>query len=372
LADKPSGDTSEILEYFDNNIKAIVKKFLSKPRDADTIWKIVEECCIQSVPSGLLDPNDYFVSILQPDNTPCPEEDITPREWKWHVKQDWLDFWGRSLNKCPGGPTIFVPPKGRFRADAEGDPPYLFRTYDSQSWGLNSADTIASVGHQTYGPANGKIDIFSMKEEQASGMLYKHLKMDGISTTDDNLVSWSSSLMSVIQRANYRFCKYKAKDIVICALNTSKFPEKQFIRDMRLLERIGGGGEYQGFRTFRLNSPSYNDAFDNGEYLSQGRLDLQDRSCTLSWRGLKEAGLWDLYPEFDIDIVEPDAPVRKQWKKYIELLHKKWSEEYTTTKNELKVAINIAKTCFAPFDETEIALLLLAFRNRKLNGRGKS
>lgn len=43
----------------------------------------------------------------------------------------------------------------------------------------------------------------------------------------------------------------------------------------------------------RLTRPE----LDNGEYLSQGRVSIADRSCVVTLAKLEQSGLYELYPE---------------------------------------------------------------------------
>ncbi|QGI83611.1 hypothetical protein CEK25_010340 [Fusarium fujikuroi] len=106
--------------------------------------------------------------------------------------------------------------------------------------------------------------------------------------------------------------------------------------------------------------------FDNGEYLSQGKLHIDGRSCTFSLRELKDSGLWDLYPEFNIHDVNRDPEVRTTWTNYVKKLRWSWQFTKKTTKAEVQCALGIAQKCFPGFDHDDMALLILSFRERKL------
>ncbi|KAG5811715.1 hypothetical protein H9Q74_013479 [Fusarium xylarioides] len=289
-------------------------------------------------------------------------------------KEDWIRFWIRSLCNCPGGPTLFQPHQYSVSEESVTKPPkrmplYLFRTYDKYSMGLNTDKVIASLLSQRDEASRHKVDILSMDRQEASEMLHHHLNKGRFSTFETrNIVSWSSSLMFVIQYANYRFCNPgfgPPGEIHICALDTSKFPRGQFARDKWLLNWFSSArfsDEEMRFRNLRFNRPEFN----NGEYLSQGKLDIEGRSCTLSVQGLVNAGLWDLYPDFNVDDAEATDPVRKDWAKYVEYLRQEWLVTRTTTQAEVRCALNIAQECFTDFDQDDTALLLLCFRERKL------
>ncbi|EXM12485.1 hypothetical protein RAB80_011392 [Fusarium oxysporum f. sp. vasinfectum] len=335
-------------------------------QSGDILWKTAEECYHQATrPSGDLNLEDYLAT-----------SEVVEREEK---KEDWIKFWIQSLCNCPGGPTIFQPENFVF-SDSVNKPPkhmprYLFRAYDDNSTGRNDKDVIASILSQC-GEANSHgIDVFSMDYKEASQMLHQHLDKGPFrSNVTDNLVSWSSSLMFVIQYANWRFCHPRFShpvDICICAVDTSQFPRGQFARDKWLLNSFKDAelsDQENNFRDLRLNRSEY----DNGEYLSQGVLHIEKRSCTLSLRRLKNAGPWDLYQEFNVNDVENDADVRVQWTKYVKLLRCLWHSTHTTTKANVQCALDIARKCFPGFDQDDMALLLLSFCERKLHRENPS
>ncbi|RBR23188.1 uncharacterized protein FIESC28_03930 [Fusarium coffeatum] len=161
------------------------------------------------------------------------------------------------------------------------------------------------------------------------------------------------------------------EDVAICAVDTTQFPKGQFVRDMDLLEYFSRGNltaEEDAFSKLRRSSVRDN----NGEYLSQGMLQVEGRSCTVSLKALKEAGLWDLYPEFNINVATLDAPVRSECEKWVNLMRGFWGEQSAPPKKDIELARNIATSCFEPFSQTDIALLLLAFHNRELANEGKA
>ncbi|KAM0083887.1 hypothetical protein ACKRZS_003882 [Fusarium odoratissimum] len=305
LGDKTFFNVDGLLQHFEKPVEKIAQGKIQGAQSGDILWKTAEECYHQATrPSGDLNLEDYLAT-----------SEVVEREEK---KKHWIKFWIHSLCNCPGGPTIFQPENFVF-SDSVNKPPkhmprYLFRAYDDNSTGRNDKDVIASILSQC-GEANRHgIDIFSMVYKEASQMLHQHLDKGPFSSNvTDNLVSWSSSLMFVIQ------------------------------------------SEY-----------------DNGEYLSQGVLHIEKRSCTLSLRRLKNAGLWDLYPEFNVNDVENDADVRVQWTKYVKLLRCLWHSTHTTTKANVQCALDIARKCFPGFDQDDMALLLLSFCERKLHRENPS
>ncbi|RBR10239.1 hypothetical protein FVER53590_01698 [Fusarium verticillioides] len=365
FGDKASFNVDALLEHFKKPLETIVQEIILEAHSDDILWKIAEECYHQATrPSGNLNPENFLATIA-----PLQQE---------QEKENWVKFWIQLLCNCPDGPTLFRPDNDCVFGDLakrlpKHIPRHLFRAYDVNSTGRNNEDVIASVFSQHDKANNHRSDIFSMNYQEASGMLHHHLDR-GLSSPweTDNLVSWSSSLIFAIQYANWRFCNpprfSRPMDIRICAVDTSKFPRGQFARDKWLLNCFKNtefSDPENSFRELRLNEDH-----DNGEYLSQGVLHIEDRSCTLSLRSLENAGLWNLYPEFGISVVERgggETDVRKLWTDYDKALRWQWQFKKKTTKADVHIALHIAEECFSSFDQDDLALLLLCFRERKLH-----
>jgi hypothetical protein len=115
-----------------------------------------------------------------------------------------------------------------------------------------------------------KTDLLSLEPEEASRRLYAHLiKRCSEGDGSDNLMSWSSSLLFVIQYAIWRSSRINCSpaDIKICAVDTTKFSRGQFARDMWLI--------YMYRDVFSSNSDMQNlvrlreGDYDNGVVLSR-------------------------------------------------------------------------------------------------------
>ncbi|CVK91794.1 uncharacterized protein FPRN_09628 [Fusarium proliferatum] len=347
---------NDLLEHFKKPIENITQRVIETSGSEGVLRKIAQECYHQATsPAGELNPDDYLATS------------------KWAEskarREIWIKFWTRSLCDCPGGPTLFQPKEESVTKSSTQLPWHLFRAWDNNSTGANAEDVIASIRSKYDNENRHNIDIFSMDYQEASEMLHHHLDKGPVySRVTDNLVSWSSSLMFVIQYANYRFCgcwNKQKEDVYICAVDTTKFPRGQFASDKWLLNWFSNATlseEENSFRKFRLRRTDY----DNGEYLSQGKLHIEGRSCTFSLRELKDSGLWDLYPEFNIDDVNRDPEVRTKWTNYVKKLRWSWQFTKKTTKAEVQCALGIAQKCFPGFDHDDMALLILSFRERKL------
>ncbi|KAF5232912.1 hypothetical protein FANTH_12759 [Fusarium anthophilum] len=224
-----------LLEHFKAKLDEIARATLDKIDDRlESEWRIVEECYNQARdPSGSLDPGLYCFQQakveyywLRLSNKPefgnkdrsnrVPNHPLTieqrtelDQEWKAGIRNEWNDFWIRTLSNCVLGPTLFYPvgvsPTATVHRSLEDIPQYLFRVYDSKSSGLNSATVFAS-DHSLVpnGAPASKVDLFSLSDDRVSDMLHHHLEKKNcfcgrgpLSNGDisDNLVSWTSSFM---------------------------------------------------------------------------------------------------------------------------------------------------------------------------------
>lgn len=114
-------------------------------------------------------------------------------------------------------------------------------------------------------------------------------------------------------------------------------------------------GSASQFFDFRLNTSDYY----NGEYLSQGAVNHSGRSCMMSLERLIDAGLFQLYPKFE------NAEGNRRWAKRARELRQIWSAEQETPDREIRLALQIARDCFAQPGRVNIASILLCFKHRK-------
>jgi hypothetical protein len=244
-------------------------------------------------------------------------------------------------------------------------PRHLFRTFDAKSSGLNNESVIASLASAKRRLDSGRVNILSQESEKVATVLHMHLtKYCFGGTYQDDLMSWTNSLLFSVQYAIYRahtLGRHRST-VMICVIDTNEFPSGQFMRDITLLEGYrpaakGLDTSILKFFDFRLN----NDDFYNGEYLSQGTVNHTGRSCIVTLNQLVKAGLFELYPELD------DDAGKYKWTKRVRDLRLHWSSEHTTTTQEIELALKIGRTCFKQFGLFDTASILLAFKNRKLS-----
>lgn len=393
LGGRSASTVFEILSHFDEQIKGIVREVLDNTRNREVLWKVAEECYKQVIsPSGNLHADDYFVPLEEAGLGWPYDPDFEAEEYYEHEnrldvdknyalafqkqvehrsearrkdRQRWPEFWIRVLNNSPAGPTLFYPPASFDTKSLNFDavPQYLFRTFDKASSGRNDEGVIASMASIIGSHESSRTDILTLERQRATELLYKHLNKSCFGGEEsDNLMSWTSSLVFAIQYAVWRLRvrRCRPSDIKICAVDTRNFPQGQFAQDVWLIEAYHatakrlGNESIRKFFDFRLEKED----FYNGEYLSQGAVNHTDRSCIVSLEHLIQAGLFQLYPEFE------DAGGSKEWTRRVREMRQNWSAEQGTTDREIQLALNVGRNCFPQFESTDIASIFLTFKNR--------
>lgn len=171
-------------------------------------------------------------------------------------------------------------------------------------------------------------------------------------------MSWSSSLLFVIQYAQWRshVLGIPPARIQMTIVDTSKFPHRQFARDLWLLDR------YRSTSTDIRNLLRVREGgVDNGEYLSQGILNHKDRSYVFSLGNLIDADLYGLYPELQ--------DRHKSWTNRVQDLRESWMSKQRTTLEEVQAAMQVGEQC-CPTSPSDMAILPLSFKERKM-GEGQ-
>ncbi|KAM0351816.1 hypothetical protein ACHAPU_002328 [Fusarium lateritium] len=378
-------DVSNLLHHFDERIQSIASSKLDSTDDDihTSLSKIAKECYKQTFGEfGKLNPREYFASHNNEDadstyRSESPGSRLSDgysaseRSTKLsysqraQIRREWKEFWERASLNCTSGPTLFKPLEATSSDWGFNDiPRYLFRAFDVKSSGRNSRSIIASCMSENSFPERSSIDILSLpSHEEASMLLYNHLdkrSFDGCST--DNFMSWSSSFLYVIQYAIWRSKTGRTcpSDVQICVVDTRDFSKGQFARDLWLLQRFQNSPMERDCRAFfdlRLEYPDY----DNGEYLSQGTVNLGDRACIFSLQDLMTTGVSDIYSQF-----KDDASARVQYTKRLLALRSAWRQEGDTSEEDVLQAYNLAIGLLGKLDAWDMTLMLLSLRGRKV------
>jgi hypothetical protein len=211
-------------------------------------------------------------------------------------------------------------------------------------------------------------DVFERGDRHgAAKALRRHLQWQGQPDEEDNFVSWSSSLLLVLQYAFYRkafFADHNLKDMRLCVVDTTKLPEGVFLSDMVLIEAFSqydpdltDPKRLSKLKTLRQSQYYF------GEYLSQGALYIEECCAIVSMDSIIANGLYDLRGEFKLAAQSFD----KMWAKKVLTLRKCYhgsaEQPSLATSRELNAALRIGNS-YGPIWKLPIALAFLALRPR--------
>ncbi|KAI8710434.1 hypothetical protein NCS52_01573600 [Fusarium sp. LHS14.1] len=251
-------------------------------------------------------------------------------------------------------------------------PRYLFRVFTPKSQGITDTSWTKSMDAR-YGAKNSWVDVFSRADQKHTAqMLHRHLQWwEG---PDDNLVSWTSSLLFALTyifhlRANTRD-RSTFGNIYLCVIDTSSFPDGAFVRDMDLIRFYRSADE--GLREFeRLRSRKrvgFTGYYYFGEYLSQGALKIEGKCQIVSARDIIDKGLYDIRSEFR-EFANWEPKLRPPWAKPVielrETLYNKTERSGITGKG-LQAAFNISQL-FEPNWRLPIVASLIALGPPRTN-----
>ncbi|KAH7186009.1 uncharacterized protein B0J16DRAFT_372739 [Fusarium flagelliforme] len=191
-------------------------------------------------------------------------------------------------------------------------PTYLFRLYTPKSKGRTSANHVSSPASLNRRQGTRRIqypswqDILQLPPEIAAPRLSAHL-LWGLSGCGGccNLMSWSSSLLLVLQYGLYRHNHWRDRsplsEMFIIMIDTRGFPQRTFLRDLDALEYYFKlpklDADLETLKRLRL--PGKETYF--GEYLTQGYLEIEGHCCQVSMQQLIDTGLFKLCTFSDWD-----------------------------------------------------------------------
>jgi hypothetical protein len=248
-------------------------------------------------------------------------------------------------------------------------PRYLFRLYDATSTGTTNAEMVIShAATQTTKPTFGQKDLFSMPPSEAADLLNQHLQWDFRHDTHDNLMSWSTSLLFVLQYGLFRSVtekcgKSELSDIFLCIVDTRVFPQGTFLQDLSLIKTYQNEqhSPSMGYTLRQLRWLREDKGYYFGEYLSQGRLDIKGKSRHTSLGRMVQLGLYHLCPGLS------ESEFWSGWaKRVVELRKKNFDvpQPRPTSASEARKAITIAQACFGDALSLPVAAMLLGLRAR--------
>ncbi|KAL2819575.1 hypothetical protein BDW59DRAFT_151364 [Aspergillus cavernicola] len=236
-------------------------------------------------------------------------------------------------------------------------PNFLYRLVAPQSAGPSTSSTAPPPALQ----GNGQ-DIFHLPPVKAVALLLDHLLWQRGHEDGCTLMSWTSSLLFALQYALYRHSKDgdDLSQIYLIILDTRAFPEGTFIQDMEVMRAFQGtDGRLQKFVEFRESEYYF------GEYLTQGRLNIQGRCVCASVQQMIEFGLFDLQPAL------ADESQWKWWPKRVLDFRQLFQSGkcVPATDGDVETAVDIARRCFGAQWVVPGSLMLLALQPRTRDDR---
>ncbi|KAH7204938.1 hypothetical protein BKA60DRAFT_430555, partial [Fusarium oxysporum] len=192
----------------------------------------------------------------------------------------------------------FVPKSGQeTKFPYDRTPTYLFRLYEPGSPGSSSMREVTTPVCTTSSNENcsDRMNLLELPPEEATKKLYHHLLWVYGHEHRCNLMSWSSSLLFVLQYGLFRNTKVNKtafSEIQLIMIDTREFPKQTFVRDLGVLEHFHLYVSDLASKYARKREGS----MYFGEYLSQGRLEIQGRCSQVSMQRLIGTGLFTLCP----------------------------------------------------------------------------
>ncbi|KAL2871663.1 uncharacterized protein BJX67DRAFT_167098 [Aspergillus lucknowensis] len=232
-------------------------------------------------------------------------------------------------------------------------PRYLYRLVAPQTAGTTSSSAVIPPSVQTSPP-----DIFHLPAPKAANLLLNHLLWQRGHEDGCNLMSWTTSLLFALQYALYRHRKDgdDLRYISLIIIDTTLFPAGTFIQDMEIMRCFQAADtRMQKFVEYRQTEYYF------GEYLTQGRLNVEGRCVCTPVQRMISLGLFELQPAL------ADTTQWHCWPKRV----LDYRELFTSarcvpaTEEDVEIAVDIATQCFGGKWTAPGVLMLLALQPRK-------
>ncbi|EWZ87339.1 hypothetical protein FOWG_09226 [Fusarium oxysporum f. sp. lycopersici MN25] len=268
-------------------------------------------------------------------------------------------------------PQLFEPKPGQENLFIfDKTPTYLFRLHVPRSKGDTSTVHVmapAFLGRTAYHRDRlpcGE-DLLQLPTKIATSRLKDHLrwKCNHLKKSPCNLMSWSSSLLFLLQYALYRHTtdfepKPQFPNIKIIMIDTRDFPEQTFLRDLDALEWL----HEEPDPVFKRLYNNRNGRFYFGEYLTQGYLDITGKCVEMTMQQLVDGGL------FTVICPALDKP-QNDWKEWPKAVCNRLRVDIASNKavdqKQIRTAIFLARDCVGDRFLVPLALMLLGLRSRQ-------
>jgi hypothetical protein len=133
---------------------------------------------------------------------------------------------------------LFCPSEAWLQEKFDDIPRYLFRVFMPKSCGMTDGSWTKSMDARR-ATEKSRVDIFARENNgQVARMLYRYLLWwEGL---EDNFVSWTSLLLFALVYIFHLHANSRDgsafNNILLCIIDTTKFPKAVFLRDMDLIQ----------------------------------------------------------------------------------------------------------------------------------------
>lgn len=217
-------------------------------------------------------------------------------------------------------------------------PRYLFRVFSRKSAGHTSETVVrskAACSQDEKMKESARTCLFRKDKALARDMVLRHLMW--CPKDDDNLVSWTSSILFAIVYMFYHHIHYgiATEDVYICIIDTKKFAEKTFICDMDLIDHFRQECDKDWEYLYSLRSGKYY----FGEYLSQGSRVVEDKCVVVPAAHLFQQGLFGIHDGFSQLKGQMQQGSRTKWASIVCDYRDKWPQNMITLEQTRAEAI---------------------------------
>lgn len=255
-------------------------------------------------------------------------------------------------------------------------PRYLFRLHTPSSKGETTTRHVASAAAASPRRPRSSIaraarrDIFAAEPSWAADALANHLlwRSNG-PLTHHNLVSWSSSLLVVLQHGLRRAQSSRGvpdlERVRLLVVDTRELPHGAFISDLRLMAAFAPHSQdLADLHRLRTTATHGGEVFYFGEYLSQGYLRVEGCARETSLQRMVDCHLFKLCPGL------ADRSGWSRWAKRVMELRRAYDvaggrpQLVDTGVRDVRRAVVLASSCFGDDYALVIAAMVLALLPR--------
>lgn len=229
-------------------------------------------------------------------------------------------------------------------------PRFLFRIHTPDSYGQTSLSAVVPQA-VIHNGAKATQDIFTWDRKAAAKLLNTQLRWWPYRDPSDcNLVCWTSSLLFVLQYRLHRSRQgnqdgYQFSQITLLILDTRRLPDGVFVKDLELIDAFAHHSDpaIRDNLAYLWELRQSSRGYYFGEYLSQGRLNINGVCSQATMQNLIDSGLFKLMPELES---------KESWNKWTDRVVELRSQFNVhnniglSDRSDVHRAIAVAETCF--------------------------